>query len=1184
MKFQYKFLHCILLLFFTENVTFALSSSGLSNLANYGLGKEVPYLGVTQVNKAASIISTSTLGVSIQVDPQSPAEAMGLLTNDVVIEFNKEAITDFLSLQFAIAKCKPQGQAEIVVLREGKKKSIVGSLGKRGMTPVGGLDFLLFEEFNNNDLGWGLESESGSIEIKNGSLNFDIKKDDAIMSGANFFLDVRRDFVLRFTLYQKPNKESINVAGLMLYESNELMSIIGSKANGEWIFGNDFSDFDSGTTDATDNRGAQTMTLLKKGDVMEGYINGKMFKQTKFSLSQVRGMYIIGAGNQSVRFDDLSIAYLNNGSLKLGGEVRKEQIVAAEDFSKNSLDFNVPLKGENIKLQNGELEINATVSGMSTVSKADFFLDERRDFRVKFSASRHVSALNDYYGLKIGENDSCYTFIGINGEGKFFFRSKNNTNKLIDEKLGEYNNSAKNGIDVVEIIRTGDLIVAFLNGVKLHELSYNMNKVNYLKFEVSNPHRCAFDDLIVSYLDNGEVLFDNMVSRENVFVRDDFHYMNLGWNTYNDTTGSSKIANEYLELATKPTKYSVNSSITNKFEYNRDFRISFSCKQISNTCAGGYGIKFGYDSKVGYSVFEMGKDFMGLGRYDFTTKEYSSVVTFKHLYGFNQRDRNYVDLIKINDSIECYVNKQKVGVSPFNKVDDGIFSFFLLSVDGTEVVSFDDFKFSYLDGCISGNCTDGFGTYTTSSSKYVGDFKAGKKCGKGTAIFPSGSRYVGDFMDDTYHGNGTFSMASGRIYTGEFRNGKYHGQGTLTYPEGDKYVGEFQNDKFHGQGTFTTSSGEKLIGEFKDGEINGQITYTEKNGDKYIGEYKDRNFNGQGTYTFKNGDKYMGEYKDGKRHGYGIFTKANGETQKGEFKNGEFVEPADIVQSGVSQPNKAQVSEVDQVKRGVQIIEIPVNGSRTKLYDNSYALIIGESEYTNGWSRLNGVKTDIPAVKKALESHGFEVVVKENITSDNFDKTMKAFIANYCQKLESRVLIYYAGHGHTILNQISEEPMGYVVPVDAPNPAIDKSGFIAKAVDMQQFNNYAVQIQAKHALFMFDACFAGTIFGGRAGVPPAIDYITAQPVRQFITSGDENEVVADASVYRRQFVSALSTSLADFNKDGFLTGSELGLFLQNEVSNSSAGTQHPVWGKIKNANYNKGDFVFALPNNGNDKK
>ncbi|MBN2890856.1 MAG: caspase family protein, partial [Bacteroidales bacterium] len=169
--------------------------------------------------------------------------------------------------------------------------------------------------------------------------------------------------------------------------------------------------------------------------------------------------------------------------------------------------------------------------------------------------------------------------------------------------------------------------------------------------------------------------------------------------------------------------------------------------------------------------------------------------------------------------------------------------------------------------------------------------------------------------------------------------------------------------------------------------------------------------------------------------------------------------------------------------RGFKPVSVP-GATNGNLYEYSYALVIGESEYTNGWQRLNGVKSDVPEIKRALEAQGFFVVVKENIKSDDFDKTVKAFIAEYGQNVNSRVIIYYAGHGHTIKNQLTNESMGYVVPVDAPNPAYDKAGFLTKAVDMNQFSNYALQIQSKHTLFMFDACFAGTIFSGRAGVPP----------------------------------------------------------------------------------------------------
>ncbi|OPZ98989.1 MAG: Serine/threonine-protein kinase pkn1 [Bacteroidetes bacterium ADurb.Bin408] len=129
---------------------------------------------------------------------------------------------------------------------------------------------------------------------------------------------------------------------------------------------------------------------------------------------------------------------------------------------------------------------------------------------------------------------------------------------------------------------------------------------------------------------------------------------------------------------------------------------------------------------------------------------------------------------------------------------------------------------------------------------------------------------------------------------------------------------------------------------------------------------------------------------------------------------------------------------------------------------------------------------------------------------------------------------------------------------------------------MAQVEIYAKRIQSKHALFLFDACFAGSLFDMRSPVTEAITYKTTQQVRQFITSGSAEEQVPDVSIFRKQFVAALTTNEADYDKDGFVTGSELGQFLQTKVVNYSYNAQHPQYGKIRNPKLDKGDFVFEL--------
>ena len=261
--------------------------------------------------------------------------------------------------------------------------------------------------------------------------------------------------------------------------------------------------------------------------------------------------------------------------------------------------------------------------------------------------------------------------------------------------------------------------------------------------------------------------------------------------------------------------------------------------------------------------------------------------------------------------------------------------------------------------------------------------------------------------------------------------------------------------------------------------------------------------------------------------------------------------------------------------RGLTSVRIRVeDGKELKLYDRSYALVIGVSDYTH-WPKLPGVKRDVEEVARALERHGFLVTKVENPDSAQLDKVFKTFIDTYGLGVENRLLFYFAGHGHTVRQSYGEE-MGYIVPADAPLPTRDAAGFMSKAMDMQQMELYARRIQSKHALFLFDSCFSGAIFALSRAVPDAITYKTARPVRQFITSGSADEQVPDESVFRRQLVEALDGE-ADLNRDDYITGTELGEFLQDKVINYSRNAQHPQYGKLRNPNLDKGDFVFALP-------
>ncbi len=249
------------------------------------------------------------------------------------------------------------------------------------------------------------------------------------------------------------------------------------------------------------------------------------------------------------------------------------------------------------------------------------------------------------------------------------------------------------------------------------------------------------------------------------------------------------------------------------------------------------------------------------------------------------------------------------------------------------------------------------------------------------------------------------------------------------------------------------------------------------------------------------------------------------------------------------------------------------SGKEVSSFSGSYALIVGVSKYTNGWPSLPGVNKDIPLVREALEQKGFKVTILKNPNSAELEDGFEKFIEQYGSKEDNRLLIYFAGHGHTVKPKYKGEALGYIVPADAPDPHVDLRRFRRLAISMQRIEEYSLNIDARHVLFLFDSCFSGSLFAMSRAIPQHINYKTGKPVRQYITSGSADETVPDESLFRAQFIDALNGD-GDVNGDGYVTGSELGEFLQQTVLNYSKGSQHPQYGKIRHRFLDKGDFVF----------
>jgi len=264
------------------------------------------------------------------------------------------------------------------------------------------------------------------------------------------------------------------------------------------------------------------------------------------------------------------------------------------------------------------------------------------------------------------------------------------------------------------------------------------------------------------------------------------------------------------------------------------------------------------------------------------------------------------------------------------------------------------------------------------------------------------------------------------------------------------------------------------------------------------------------------------------------------------------------------------------LQRNLQAVPVQLPGAATTLYEASYALVIGAANYRNGWGRLPGVYDDVKAVSALLTQQGFQVQQVLDPTRDQLDQALRIFVAQRGLREGDRLLVYFAGHGHT-LTTAQGRKLGYIVPVDAPSPVKDAAGFRAAAYSMELIETHARQMESRHALFIFDSCFSGTIFKTRSsGFPDAITERTSKPVRQFITAGDENQTVPDYSIFRRRLERGLGADAeADLNADGYITATELGEYLHDSVTNESRRAQTPRHGKIRDGELDRGDFVFA---------
>jgi len=171
---------------------------------------------------------------------------------------------------------------------------------------------------------------------------------------------------------------------------------------------------------------------------------------------------------------------------------------------------------------------------------------------------------------------------------------------------------------------------------------------------------------------------------------------------------------------------------------------------------------------------------------------------------------------------------------------------------------------------------------------------------------------------------------------------------------------------------------------------------------------------------------------------------------------------------------------------------------------------------------------------------------------------------------DDRLVVFFAGHGHTIKSSRGE--VGYLVPHDGDCIKL------ATLIRWDELTGNADLIEAKHIFFLMDACYGGLSIT-RALKPGSMRFLKDMMLRrsrQVLTAGKADEVVADVggplpnhSVFTGHLLEGLEGKAA--NSAGVLTANGVAAYVYQSVANDPASKQTPHFGYLSG----DGDLIFS---------
>jgi hypothetical protein len=394
-----------------------------------------------------------------------------------------------------------------------------------------------------------------------------------------------------------------------------------------------------------------------------------------------------------------------------------------------------------------------------------------------------------------------------------------------------------------------------------------------------------------------------------------------------------------------------------------------------------------------------------------------------------------------------------------------------------------------------------------SNGTYSGEFMANTRSGRGEFTFRNGDKLTGFFggaalFKDGWVNNGlaTYTYADGGKYSGEFKDGKKDGRGSLLYANGNRYGGEWKDDKRSGKGTLFLPDGSKISGDWESDQLYGQGVIILANRTRWVQEFKDGKAEGLGIFFRADGSiESSGTYRENKlalahavdpAHFKSSLLPGGVEATQERQKDLEQRAKEEERLKGVAaelarkeEEEKVRIAQIEERAREQERLRAAEHDAEIKLREdleeklriaqqqlqqrpapapaqqatNAHALVIGNAAYP-GSGKLENPVNDSRAMSAKLRSLGFKVTEVEDANRAKLVTALGQFSRSAASADLS--VLFYSGHG------VQMSGTNYILPTDINQSDLGQATIQGISLDsvVSQF------LPGKTKLVFLDAC------------------------------------------------------------------------------------------------------------------